>query len=250
MVYVSRLRRDACPGVTGKGALPFQNNQSDSDCCCWVCGYLGNAVALFTYPQRRRRRARDRGAGCRADCARRSDRRSCAAIHAVRRRTAQQERARGRRTYRFAAHPRVPQRHAIVLGTGRRESISEAIDLLGIGGGDAEATLEQRFDDGAMRQFDSDVNRTRLSPSYIYELRGHFGKARASMRKMPFTKALSAIVSDADAVTLGCRGVSRVGIDWRPIGIAPATPSSVNLMPDLIEPPAARHRTDLSSAYV
>jgi len=25
-----------------------------------VCGYVGNAVALFTYPQRRRRRARDR----------------------------------------------------------------------------------------------------------------------------------------------------------------------------------------------
>jgi hypothetical protein len=38
-------------------------------------------------------------------------------------------------------------------------------------GADVETTLERRFDDGAMRNFDGDVNRTRLSPSYTYEPR-------------------------------------------------------------------------------
>src|SRR5215467_146225 len=93
---------------------------------------------------------------------------------------------------------------AVILGTGRRETITEAIELLGIDSVDVEATLEQRFDDGAMWNFDGDVNRTRLSPSDARKPRGHLGQASASMGKVPLTEPLSATISDADSVVLGC----------------------------------------------
>jgi hypothetical protein len=91
-----------------------------------------------------------------------------------------------------------------MLGTSRRETITEAIDLLGIDSVGAEATLEHRFDDEAMRNFNGDVNRTRLSPSDTREPRGHLGQARAAMGKIPLTEPLSATISDVDTVVLGC----------------------------------------------
>jgi hypothetical protein len=45
-------------------------------------------------------------------------------------------------------------------------------------GAESLGVSSSRFDDGAMRNFDGDVNRTRLSPSYTYEPRGHFNQAR------------------------------------------------------------------------
>ena len=92
---------------------------------------------------------------------------------------------------------------AVILGAGRRETITEAIELLRIDGVDVEATLKQRFDDGAMRNLDGDVNRTWLSTSYTREPRGHLGQALASMSKIPLTEPLSATISDADTVVLG-----------------------------------------------
>jgi hypothetical protein len=53
-----------------------------------------------------------------------------------------------------------------------------------------ETTLEQRFDDGAMRHFDCGVNRTWLRSGYARERRAD----------LPGTEAVSAPVSDADAV--------------------------------------------------
>src|SRR5215469_17301564 len=105
---------------------------------------------------------------------------------------AQRARACGRRAYRSAAHLGIT---AVILGAGRRETIAEAIELFGIDGVDVEATLEQRFDDGAMRNLDGDVNRTRLSASNTREPRGHLGQASASMGKIPLTEPLSATIS-------------------------------------------------------
>jgi hypothetical protein len=92
---------------------------------------------------------------------------------------------------------------AVVLGARWREAITEAIELLGINGIDVEATLEQRFDDRAMRHFDGDVDRTWLGPGDACEPRGHFAQALASMGKIPFSKTFSATIDDADAMVLG-----------------------------------------------
>jgi hypothetical protein len=79
---------------------------------------------------------------------------------------------------------------AVVLGSRRRETITEAIELLGIDGIDVDAMLEQRLDDEAMRHFDGDADRTRLGPADTCEPRGHFAQARASTGKIASTKAV------------------------------------------------------------
>jgi hypothetical protein len=89
-----------------------------------------------------------------------------------------------------------------VLGTRRRETITEAIELLGIDGIDVETTRERRLDDGAMRHFDCPVDGTCLSAGYTREPRGHLGQARVHGQN-PLTEALSAPIGDADAVILG-----------------------------------------------
>ena len=59
---------------------------------------------------------------------------------------------------------------AVVLGAGQGEAVAEAIHLLGVDGVNHEAALEQRFDHGAVRDLDRDMDLPtprprRLSPS-------------------------------------------------------------------------------------
>ncbi|KPL51899.1 hypothetical protein ABB55_06390 [Prosthecomicrobium hirschii] len=72
---------------------------------------------------------------------------------------------------------------AVVLGTGGREAIPEAIELLGIDGVDTEAAFQEAFHHGTVGDLDRHVDPVRLDAGHGNEPSGHVGQALAAMGK-------------------------------------------------------------------
>ena len=84
---------------------------------------------------------------------------------------------------------------AVVFGSAESEAVAETIHLLRVDGMHLEATLDQRFDDGAVRNLDRDLDSCRMGrTARRHQPGGHRGKAFASVLEYPFADLLAAAV--------------------------------------------------------
>ena len=92
---------------------------------------------------------------------------------------------------------------AVVLGARRREAVAKAVELPWIDGVDLEAAIEERLDDGAMRNLDRNMDILRLADACRDEPIAHLRQPLAAVCEGPFAKSLTAGVGKPHVMLLG-----------------------------------------------
>jgi hypothetical protein len=92
---------------------------------------------------------------------------------------------------------------AVVLGASHRETVTEAVELLGIDRVDVKAALQQRLDDGTMRHLDADRDLSGLGPASGGQPLAKQVKSLAAMGKDFVAEAAAICVRHPDIVLLG-----------------------------------------------
>ncbi len=81
---------------------------------------------------------------------------------------------------------------AVVLSAGRGEAVPETVELLRIDRINFETAVEQRLDDGAMRNLDRNMDILWLAAAYGDKPIAHLREALAAVFNGPFAKPLAA----------------------------------------------------------
>src|SRR6266540_3519647 len=93
---------------------------------------------------------------------------------------------------------------AVVLGTGDREAVTEAVELLGINGKDRKAALQQHLDHRSARRLDRHRDLCRLRSRRFQQPIAQLQQPGSAMRHVAFGYALALGIEQADTMLLRC----------------------------------------------
>ena len=92
---------------------------------------------------------------------------------------------------------------AVILGSCWRETVTEAVELSGVDGMDLEATVEQTFDNRAVRNLNRHLHQLRLRLCKFEDPARHAGKTLASVLEDLFSEPVPVGLQHTDMVRLG-----------------------------------------------